>query len=239
VFAGHDVHVTIGERIAAADCTIPACGLTWVVTPQPVVLDAWPALPPPTGHLRFTSVASWRGAYGPVDFEGRRYGLRVHQFRRFSELPLLTEATFELALSIDTAEADESDGLCRRGWALVDPTSVAATPAGYRRYLQASSAELMVAKGMYVDSRCGWFSERSICYLASGRPVLAQDTGLSDLYPTGAGLVTFSSLDEAVGGVEAIRGDYDRHASAARELAESCFASDVVLTRLVSEVGAA
>ena len=239
VFAGHDVHVTIGERIAAADCTIPECGIRWIVSPQPVVLDAWPALPPPSGELRFTSVASWRGAYGPVHFDGRRYGLRVHQFRRFSDLPLLTDARFELALAIDPAEEAESAGLRDRGWALVDPASVAATPSGYRDYLQASSAELMVAKGMYVDSRSGWFSERSICYLASGRPVLAQDTGLGDLYPTGSGLVTFSSLDEAVAGVDAIRRDYDRHARAARQLAEECFGSEVVLKRLLREVGVA
>jgi hypothetical protein len=239
VFAGHDVHVTIGERIAAADCTIPECGIRWIASPQPVVLDAWPALPPPRGAFRFTSVASWRGAYGPVDFEGHRYGLRVHQFRRFSDLPRLTDARFELALSIDPAEQPESAGLRDRGWRLVDPAAVASTPAGYRGYLQASSAELMVAKGMYVDSRSGWFSERSICYLASGRPVLAQDTGLGDLYPTGCGLVTFSSLDEAVAGVEVIRRDYPRHARAARELAEASFGSDVVLTRLLHEVAAA
>jgi hypothetical protein len=114
---------------------------------------------------------------------------------------------------------------------------VAATPSSYRRYVQGSSAELMVAKGMYVDSRSGWFSERSICYLACGRPVLAQDTGLRDLYPTGEGLITFSTLDEAAAGVEAIAGGYRAQAAAARDLAESCFGSDTVLTRLIAAVG--
>jgi hypothetical protein len=235
IFAGHDVHATIGERIGAADCTIPDCGLRWIVTRQPVALDAWPALPPPTGSIRFTSVASWRGAYGPIDFGGHRYGLRVHQFRRFSDLPRIADARFELALGIDPAEGEEAERLRGNGWALVDPSCVAATPSGYRRYLQGSSAELMVAKGMYVDSRSGWFSERSICYLASGRPVLAQDTGLAGLYPVGSGLVTFSSLEEAAAGVDTIRGEYRTHAAAARDLAEAHFDSDPVLTRLLTE----
>jgi len=237
IFAGHDAHVTIGERIGAENCTVPECGIRWIVTPQPVVLDAWPAVPAPTGPLRFTSVASWRGAYGPVDFGGHRYGLRVHQFRRFLALPGLTDARFELALSIDPAEHHESAELRRLGWPLSDPGRVAATPRSYRRYVQGSSAELMVAKGMYVDSRSGWFSERSICYLACGRPVLAQDTGLRDLYPTGEGLITFSTLDEAAAGVEAIAGGYRAQAAAARDLAESCFGSDTVLTRLIAAVG--
>jgi glycosyltransferase involved in cell wall biosynthesis len=94
----------------------------------------------------------------------------------------------------------------------------------------------MVAKGMYVDSRSGWFSERSICYLACGRPVLAQDTGLAELYPAGSGLITFSTLEEAVAGVESIVGDYDRHSRAARAIAEEYFDSDKVLTRLVERV---
>ena len=87
IFAGHDAHVTIAERIGQPDCTIPTCGLSWITTPQPVVLDAWPATPLPAGPPRFTSIASWRGAYGPIDYEGHRYGLRVHQLRRFADLP--------------------------------------------------------------------------------------------------------------------------------------------------------
>lgn len=238
IFAGHDVHATIGERIGAADCSIPDCGLRWIVARQPVVLDAWPVQAAPTGDVRFTSVASWRGAYGPIDYRGRRYGLRVHQFRRFSDLPRIADARFELALGIDPAEHEEAGRLRSCGWELVDPSSVAATPSGYRRYLQGSTAELMVAKGMYVDSRSGWFSERSICYLACGRPVLAQDTGLADLYPTGSGLVTFSTLEQAVAGVESIRRDYRRHSAAARELAEAYFDSDHVLARLLAEAAA-
>jgi hypothetical protein len=236
IFAGHDAHVTIGERIGQPDCSIPDCALDWITTPQPVVLDAWPVTPPPAGRVRFTSIASWRGAYGPVEYCGHTYGLRVHQMRRFADLPTAAPAAFELALHIHEDERDDIELLRDRGWLLTDPSTAAATPSSYRQYLQGSSAELMVAKGMYVDSRSGWFSERSICYLACGRPVLAQDTGLADLYPAGSGLITFSTLEEAVAGVESIVGDYDRHSLAARVIAEEYFDSDKVLTRLVERV---
>jgi hypothetical protein len=237
VFAGHDAHVTIGERIGRPGCTIPTCGLDWITTPQPVVLDRWPAAPPPRGGA-FTTVGRWRGAYGPIDFEGHRYGLRVHEFRRFADLPRTCGggAGFELALDIDPAETADLSLLADRGWRLVDPALAGRTPGSYRTYIERSAAEFMVAKGMYVDSASGWFSERSICYLASGRPVLAQDTGLGELYPLGEGLLTFSTLDEAVAGVEAIRADPARHARAARAIAEEHFDSDKVLGRLLERL---
>ena len=237
LFAGHDAHVTIGERIGEDDCTVPECGLDWITTPQPVYLDAWPAAPLPSAGA-FTSVARWRGAYGPIDFEGRRYGLRVHEFRRFASLPRATGESFELALDIHPDETADLELLRDGGWALTDPGRVARTPAAYRAYIADSFAELMVAKGMYVQSRSGWFSERSICYLATGRPVLAQETGLAELYPVGKGLVTYSTLDEAVAGVEAIRADPAGHAAAAREIAEEHFDSDRVLGRLLDRLAA-
>jgi hypothetical protein len=238
IFAGHDAHVTIGERIGRADCAIPTCGLDWITTPQPVVLDGWPVAPPPApGRDAFTTIGRWRGAYGPIDHGGRRYGLRVHEFRRFAGLPNACGGRFELALDIDPAETADLALLAGGGWSLVDPARAAATPRSYREYIAGSAAEFMVAKGMYVDTRSGWFSERSICYLASGRPVLAQDTGLADLYPLGEGLLAFATLDEAVAGVEAIRSDPALHARAARALAEQHFDSDRVLTRLLERLG--
>jgi hypothetical protein len=237
VFAGHDAHVTIGERIGAPDCTVPTCGLEWITTPQPVVLDAWTVAPPlPDGA--FTSVASWRGAYGPVDYEGHRYGLRVHQLRRFAELPTRAPGRFELALDIHPADAADAERLRIAGWHLRAPTDVAATLDGYRDYIRDSAAEVMVAKGMYVDSRSGWFSERSTCYLASGRPVLAQDTGLAELFPLGEGLIAFGTLEEAIAGAEELRAHPSRHAAAARALAEEHFDSDQVLGRLLERLSA-
>jgi hypothetical protein len=240
VFAGHDAYVTIGERIGEHDCTIPTCGLDWITTPQPVVLSQWPVSDySHGGPIRFTSVASWRGAYGPVDFGGHRYGLRVHEFRQFAALPGLTGARLEVALQIDPADDRDLRLLRAAGWVVADPTLVASTPQSYRRYVQRSSAELMVAKGMYVDTRSGWLSERSLCYLASGRPVLAQSTGAESLYPTGRGLVTFETIAEAAAGVAAIRDDYAGHRQAARELAVEHFDSQRVLSRLVERLSAA
>jgi hypothetical protein len=238
VLGGHDLHVTIGERIGEPDCEIPTCDLRWITTPQPVVLDAWPRASAPP-RRPFTSVASWRGAYGPVDFDGTRYGLRVHEFRRFARLPELTGRAFELALAIHAADAPDLALLRDSGWRLVSPDDVATTPAAYRAFIAESTAELMVAKGMYAQARSGWFSERSICYLASGRPVVAQDTGLGDRYPLGEGLLAFDTLDEAAAAVEDVVRGYPRHAAAARAIAEQHFDSDRVLGRLLEQMGAA
>ena len=234
-FKGHDRYVTIGERIGAADCRVPTCGIDWVTTKPPVELSEWP--PQADSGSALTTVASWRGAFGPLEYEGRTYGLRVHEFRRFFELPGRTSARFEVALDIDEAEVDDLRQLEENGWTLVDPRVAAGDPWRYRDYVQRSAAELMIAKNLYVDTRNGWFSDRSACYLASGRPVLAQDTGLDGLLPRGEGLLTFSTLEEAVAGVGEIRGDYDRHGRAARAIAEEHFAAERVLPRLLEKLG--
>jgi hypothetical protein len=237
VFAGHDAYVTIGERIGTPRCSIPTCGLRWETIRQPVVLAEWPTAPAPLAPFAFGTIATWRGAYAPIEYEGRRYGLRAHEFRRFAELPRITGHRFELALDIDPTDHTDRKLLERGGFDLADPSVVTATLDGYREYVRGSWAELMVAKEMYVASHSGWFSERSACYLASGRPVLAQDTALGGLLPTGDGLVTFADLDDAAAGAEAIAGDWQRHARAARDLAETYFDSDLVLGRLLDAVG--
>ena len=233
MFEGHDRFVTIGENIGRPDCAIPDCGLEWVTTPPPVVLDAWPPTP---GGESFTTVATWRNPYGTVDWNGITYGSRVHEFRKFLELPRLVDADFELALDIDAAEVDDLALLDRNGWRLVDPRLVAGTPDSYRSYIQASKAEICIAQNMYVATRSGWISDRSLCYLASGKPVLAQDTGFSDNYPVGEGLIAFSTLDEAASGVEEIERNYERHSRAAREFADEFFDSRKVLTRLLDRL---
>jgi len=234
-FKGHDRYVTIGERIGAADCRVPTCGIDWVTTKPPVELSEWP--PQADSGSALTTVASWRGAFGPLEYEGRTYGLRVHEFRRFFELPGRTSARFEVALDIDEAEVDDLRQLEANGWTLVDPRVAAGDPWRYRDYVQRSAAELMIAKNLYVDTRNGWFSDRSACYLASARPVLAQDTGLDGLVPHGEGLVTFSTLEEAVEGVGEITGDYERHSRAARAIAAEHFAAERVLPRLLDKLG--
>ena len=187
----------------------------------------------------FTSVVTWRGPFDPIEYDGRTYGLRAHEFRRFAELPRRSGRPFELALDIHPDDSRDLALLEENGWTLVDPVEVAGDPDRYRDYVASSLGELMVAKGMYVETQGGWFSDRSACYLACGRPVLAQDTGIDDLYPVGEGLLTFRTLDEAVTGVESICGDYERHAAAARAIAEEHFDSDKVLTRLLDALEAA
>jgi hypothetical protein len=233
LFVGHDAYVTVGERIGEPDCGIPDCGIDWVRTPHPIVLDQWPAV---SGGSRFTSVGSWRGPYDPVEFEGHRFGLRAHELRKLATLPREVDAELELALEIDLADAADREILEGNGWRLVDPAAVAGDLESYRRYIQGSAAELMVAKGIYFETRSGWFSERSLAYLASGKPVLAQDTGFSELYPTGEGLFAFSGLAGAKAGVEAIQAGPERHARAAREIAAEHFESGKVLGRLLEEV---
>jgi hypothetical protein len=235
-FRGHDDFITIGERIGRPDCSIPTCGLKWVVTPQPIVLRYWPRIEydPPGGH--FTDIAVWRGAFGPIEFEGKTYGHRAHEFRKFFPLPRLTGRTFQLALDIHPNDEKDLEALRFNGWDLTDPRAVAGDPLSYQDYIRSSFAEFSAAKNIYVRSRCGWLSDRTICYLAGGRPALIQDTGLRDLYPSGNGLLLFSTLQEAIDGVQSICGDYRRHASAARDIAEDYFDSDKVLGRLLDRL---
>jgi hypothetical protein len=236
-FLGHDAFVTVGENIGHSDCTVPTCGLSWITTPQPIVLEHWPVVPNRGGC--FTSVATWRGDFGPVEYQGTTYGLRVHEFRRFISLPHLTGSPFLLALDIHSAEENDIDLLAANGWSRKDPREVVGDPWSYQAFIGGSKAEFGIAKQMYVRSIGGWFSDRSICYLASGKPVLAQDTGFSRYHQTGDGLLRFATLDEAVAGVDAIEHNYTRHACAARAIAEDDFDSDKVLTRLLGKLGVA
>lgn len=235
LLAGHDRFVTLGANVGRPGCAIPDCGVEWIATPPPVDLDRW-APAPPGGA--FTTVATWRNPYGTVSFDGVTYGSRVHEFRKFIELPRLVGADFELALDVDAAETRDLAALERNGWRIVDPRQVAGTPAAYRDYVRGSRAELCVAQEMYVATRSGWLSDRSVCYLASGKPVLAQDTGLKDHYPVGEGLLTFSTVEEAAAGVEEIERDYVRHSAAARALAEEHFDARKVLGRLQERLAA-
>jgi hypothetical protein len=234
VIARHDVHFTVGENIGTARCAIPTAAVRWLPLRPFAVLDQWPPSPqgPPD---RFTTVASWRGPYGAVEHGGRRYGLKAHEFRKMMALPQLASATFELALDIDAADAGDRQTLEQHGWRLVDPQIVAGDPLRFRRYVQASGSEFSVAKGVYVETDSGWFSDRTVCYLASGKPVLVQDTGFSRQYPVGAGLLTFRTVDEAAAGAEEIVRNHGAHCHAAREIAETYFDSDIVLSRFLDE----
>ncbi len=230
----HDLHFTIGENIGAPDCPIPSGGFRWRTTRPPIVLDEWPAVAG-AAFDRFTTIANWRGSYGPVEFEGRTYGLKVHEFRKFIELPSRTPGPFELALNIHAADAKDREALERHGWRIVPP-AVASRPEDFKRYIQQAGAEFSVAQGMYVQTQSGWFSDRTAVFLASGKPALVQDTGFSRHLPTGAGLVAFRTLDEAVAGAAEITAHYERHCAAAREIAETHFDSAKILNALLAEI---
>jgi hypothetical protein len=236
-FAGHTHWVTVGHTIGTPACAIPTCGYDWIATWPPVVLEQWPVADA-ISHDAFTTVGNWR-AYGSIDHGGRFYGQKAHSLREFLGLPALTGEAFLLGLAIHPAEEKDLTALAENGWGLVDPSEVARTPADYRRFVQGSRAEFAIAKSGYVVARCGWFSDRSACYLASGRPVLAQETGFSKFLPTGEGLFSFESVGDAVAAAAELRRDYRRHSRAARALAEEYFDSDRVLTRLLRAVGAA
>ena len=241
-FAGHDAVATVGLELGRPGCTISVEGVDHVGTLPPIALDHWPALPLPAldAPARVTSVATWRGPFGPIEHEGVHYGLRVHELRRFAALPaLVADAEIELALDIDPADAQDATHLRSNGWRLVDPRAVAGDPAAYRRYLQGSSAELMIAKAMYVRSAGGWFSDRSACYLASGRPVVAQDTGFARHLPTGEGLLTFDNPRGAADTLAEVIGNRCRHADAARQLAVEFFDASKVLRSLLTRLDVA
>lgn len=231
-FDRHDRFVTIGSEIGRPGCAVPTCGRTWIGTRQPLVLERWP-LAGGVVHAGLTTVGHWR-AYGSIHHGGVHYGQKAHALRPLFDLPSRARARFTLALGIHPGERDDLAALDRHGWDLLDPDVVAGTPQDYRSFVQGSWAEFGVAKLGYVASACGWFSDRSLCYLASGRPVIAQDTGFGSWLPTGEGVLAFSGGDDVVLAVEELRRDYPRHRRAARELAETVFDSDRVLPELLA-----
>ena len=238
-FAGHDAFVTVGLALCDSTSRVPTCGRRWLTTPPPIDLAAWPAAPARSGAAtRMTTVATWRGPFGPIEYEGTTYGLRAHEHRAFWDLPrMMPEIRCEVALDIEASDGRDTALLERGGWFVVDPIDVASSPAAYQRYLRDSDAELAVAKGIYVRSRGGWFSDRSACYLASGRPVVAQDTGFSKHLPSGEGLFSFTSSEEAAACAADVAGDLARHSDAARQIALECLDAKKVLSSLLDRLG--
>jgi hypothetical protein len=232
---GHTHFVTVGQSIGHPDCPVLTCGRQWITTLPPVVLDEWPTAGLVVYH-GLTTVANWRG-YGSVQHDGVHYGQKAHSLRSFVTLPTLTRERFLIALAIHADEQADLRALRSNGWELLAPRLVAGSPSAYRSFVQGSKAEFGIAKSGYVVSGSGWFSDRSACYLASGRPVLAQDTGFSRHLPTGSGLLAFDTVEDILTGIERINGNYRRHAAAARALALAHLDSRIVLTRLLREVG--
>ncbi len=233
-FDAHTHFVSVADAIGAPGSPVPDCGRDWIPTLPPVVLEEWP-FAPRLERRALTTVGHWR-SYGSIHHEGVHYGQKAHALRPLLDLPRRTRARFELALAIHPGEARDLAALERGGWTILDPAEVAFTPGDYRRFVQGSWAELGVAKLGYVAAGCGWFSDRSACYLASGRPVIAQDTGFTRRLPQGAGLFAFAGADDVVGAIEELERDYRAHRVAARELAREHLGSDRVLGSLLERL---
>jgi hypothetical protein len=234
---GHTHFVTIGQNINHMAHEVPTLGREWIGTVPPVVLEKWPVSDTITWNA-LTTVGNWRG-YGSITHNGVHFGQKAHALRQIIALPRKTKERFLLALAIDPGERRDLEALAENGWKLVDPLAVTSTRDAYQAFVSGSKAEFALAKSGYVESKCGWFSDRSVCYLASGRPVIAHDTGFGAFLPTGAGLFKFTTEDDVLASIEALNLNYQKHAHCARQLAEEYFDSRRVLSRLLANLGAA
>jgi glycosyltransferase involved in cell wall biosynthesis len=229
----HDIFFTLAENIGAPDCKIPTGPFNWIPTRQPVVLDCFEraAIPVTSRRNVLTTVASWEPKEkGPV-VDGVKYAGKSTEFERFIDLPSRSMLPLEVGLSGPAP----TEQLRAHGWKLRDGYEVSRDPYVYRDYLASSIGELSLAKNAYVGTRSGWFSDRTACYLALGVPAIVQDTGFCRAIPTGEGLLTFTTLEQAADAIERVARDPNRHAEAARAIAEEHFNSDKVLGRLIDE----
>jgi hypothetical protein len=222
-FQRFDRLFTFGANIGTRESSIPVGDFTWIPTWQPITLDDWHTSASPRD--RFTTVMTWQ-----IESFADVGGNKDQEFVKVIDLPARTPQKFELAINGPQALLRE------RGWDTVDAMRVSRTPGEYRDFIHGSKAEFAVAKHTYVSTRSGWFSDRTECYLAASRPALVQDTGWTAHLPSGDGLLAFSSLDEAVAGIDAINSSYARHARRAAEIAHEHFDAARVLTDLLEEV---
>ena len=230
----HTHFVTISDAVGRPGGVIPHLGREWLVTLPPVVLDQWP-ISDTIEHHALTSVGHWRG-YGSITHGELHLGQRVHSVRTLFGFPGHSPVPVSVAYAVHPAETADLAALAENGWTLLDPDTVAGDPVRFRRFVQGSWGEIAIAKSGYVLSRSGWFSDRSACYLASGRPVIAQSTGFERRLPVGDGLLSFATVDEAAAAVGTVESAYDEHRNAARSLAEAHLDSDRVLRSLLNRL---
>jgi hypothetical protein len=229
LLAAHDVLFTFAENIGGPGWRIPLDErFRWHTTRQPVLLDLWEPVMNPQARL-LTTVMNWT-SYDSVEFQGECYGQKDVEFVKIMDLPTRVSQPLELALAHPKAPRET---LLAHGWRLTDPLQVSRDLWTYRNYIARSRGEFSVAKNAYVRSWSGWFSERSTCYLALGKPVITQDTGFSQVLPLGEGLFAWRTVDDAVAAIEAVNADYERHCHAALSLAEAYFDSGRVLSELI------
>ena len=253
----HTHHFTYGENLGAPDCGVPVERFRYFPTRQPVVLDWW------TGHAGgngaataprgcFTTIANWRQSGKDFEWNGDRYTWsKHHEFLKFLDLPKCVPQPLELALALASGAGTEANSwsglsdvdaetvrlLTSHGWHVVNAMSFSKQTEPYRDYILHSRGEFTVAKDQNVRLCSGWFSDRSACYLATGRPVVTQDTGFGKFLPTGEGLFAFRTMEEILAAFEAINSNYEKHSRAARALGEEYFRAETVLAKLVEDAG--
>jgi hypothetical protein len=228
---GYDAYVTNGLLVGTPGSPAPTAGRSWRHVVHPVVPDLFAVSPAPH-HAPFTTVMNWR-SHDVVEHAGSRYGQKDVEFERFLRLPGRCDGRFEVAVAgRDIPRAR----LSAAGWAVRDAHEVTASYDSFVAHVDASAGEFSVCKEVFVALRTGWFSDRSAVFLAAGRPVVLQDTGWSEVLPTGQGLFAVRDVEEAAAAVDEIRGDWKRHSGDAREIAQEHFDARVVLGRLVDSL---
>jgi hypothetical protein len=229
----HDRHFTYGENLGAPDCSVPTLGLHWRKTRMPIVLDLWEGIPAPSSPTgAWTTVMTWNVFRGKLAYDGAEYHGKAVEFDKIIGLPRKIGSPFRLALGGTEAPAMR---LAAGGWEVQEGPAVTRMPDDYQHYIAESCGEISVAKDVYVALRTAWFSCRSACYLAAARPVVVQDTGFSQMFPTGSGLHTFTDGEQAAEAIRLVERNYTQETRRARELAHAHFDSRQVLSRLIDD----
>jgi hypothetical protein len=228
----YDRYYSVGLNLGTPACTAPTAGRRWQPIFDPVVTDLFSHQPPPNGAA-FTTVMSWQ-AHAPIEFNGATYGQKDVEFAKFMDLPCRTKAPFELAIAGKGTPVGE---LKAHGWRLLDSHRVTLTFDSWRDYIRCSRGEFSVAKNVFVATNSGFFSDRSAAYLASGRPVVMQETGFSAHLPCGRGLFAVRNAEDAAAAIDEIESDYESHSRAAREIAVEYLDTQRVLGRFLRELG--
>jgi hypothetical protein len=235
VLQAHDRHFTFGGNLGRPGCGVPLKQFNWLPTVQPVVLDLWdnPAAPP--NGATYSTIATWQNKGRDIVYHGvKYYWSKDREFKKFLDLPRRRAGPFELAVGVDARTRRK---LNDHGWRIADPVALSGDLGRYRKYICDSRGEFTVAKGQNVQLRSGWFSDRTACYLAAGRPVITQDTGFGSYLPVGRGLFAFQTMDDILQAVDEIESDYAGNCRAAREIAEAHFAAETVLASLMGRAG--
>lgn len=234
ILAAHDTHFSFGENLGAPDCDVPIVRFKWLPTRQPVALDLWPETPA-NPAANYNTITTWQNEGKNRQYRDETYyWTKDREFEKFLDLPHLRDVPFKIAAGVDE---DVAKSLRDHGWLLASSVEISRDLELYRRYITGSRAEFTVARDQYVRPNTGWFSDRSACYLAAGRPVITQETGFSKFLPTERGLFGFRTMDDILTAVDTVESDYQGNCRAARDIAEEFFKAEKVVGSLLDRAG--